>query len=77
MGRKALQDFTFPDGTFVPKGNLVSTPLMPIHHDEARYPNADKFEGFRFAEMRGGDGDGSKYQMVATSVDYLPFGHGR
>ena len=96
MGRKAIKDYTFSDGTFVPAGHVVSTPLTAAHNDPARYDDPSTFKGshsrfktpfdakylspsrigFRFANMREGDGDGSKWQMVATSPDYLPFGHG-
>jgi len=77
MTRKALQDFTFSDGTFVPKGTTVSVASGAMHHDEANYANAAVFDGFRFANMREGDGEAAKHQMVSTNADYLPFGHGR
>jgi len=75
--RKALKDFTFSDGTFIPKNTLVSAAAGPIHLDAANYEHADVFDGFRFASMRDGDGQGVKHQMVSTTSDYLPFGHGR
>jgi cytochrome P450 len=45
--------------------------------DEENYTNADKFEPFRFANIRDEEGEGTKHQMVATSPEYLPFGLGR
>ena len=73
----ALKDFTFSDGTRVPKGGLVSTISTARHLDDKVYDDAGTFNGFRFSEMREEEGEGTKNQMVATSPDYLAFGHGR
>ena len=76
MDRLALKDFTFSDGTYIPKGTYVSA--ATVHHlDNNVYPDAGTFKGFRFSDIRGEDGEGTKNQMVATSLDYVPFGHGR
>ncbi|KAF8503961.1 cytochrome P450, partial [Gautieria morchelliformis] len=77
MGRLALQEFTFSDGTRVPKGALVSAVSTPRHLDEEVYPDAKTFKGFRFSDMREEEGEGAKNQMVATSLDFLTFGHGK
>ncbi|KAH7926847.1 cytochrome P450 [Leucogyrophana mollusca] len=77
MGRKALKDFTFSDGTFVPKGTIVSVASYATHHDDTVYENADVFEPFRFADLREEEGEAVKHQMVSTNLEYLPFGHGR
>ena len=69
---------TLSDGTFLPKGTLVSAAMWATHHDEAVYPDADVFDPFRFARMRGaGEGEGTKHQFVHTSPDYIAFGHGK
>ncbi|TDL14450.1 cytochrome P450 [Rickenella mellea] len=73
----ALQDYTFSDGTFIPKGTMVSAAAGAIHHDKGVYENANTFDGFRFSGFREQDGENLKHQMVSTSHDYLSFGHGR
>ena len=75
--RKAMKDMTLSDGTFIPRGTLVSVAARPTHHDQALYSDAATFDPFRFARMRTTDGGGTKHQMVHTSAEYLPFGHGR
>ena len=76
--RKAMTDFTFTDGTCVPKGTCVAVATQCVHHDETVYPNAHAFEPFRFAELHAeADGEGVKHQFATTTPEYLPFGHGR
>ncbi|KAH7906709.1 cytochrome P450 [Hygrophoropsis aurantiaca] len=77
MSRKALKDFTFSDGTFIPKGTMVSVASHAIHHDSGIYDDADRFDPFRFADLRTEDGEAMKHQMVSTNPDFLSFGHGR
>ncbi|KAG9310086.1 cytochrome P450 [Chiua virens] len=76
MTRKALKDFTFSDGTFIPKGTRVVAPALPLHLDDQYYDNAQVFDPFRFSNMRDG-GEGAKHQFASTSPEYLPFGHGK
>ncbi|TDL22833.1 cytochrome P450 [Rickenella mellea] len=74
--RLAVDDYTFSDGTFIPKGTLMSVASAATHNDPELYENANEFQGFRFADLRE-DGVGDvKHQMVSTSPEYLPFGHG-
>jgi len=75
--RKALKDFTFSDGTVIPKNAFVCVASFPIHHDEEYYINSDVFDGFRFADMRTSEGENIKHQLVATHASYLPFGYGK
>ncbi|KAF8128435.1 cytochrome P450 [Boletus edulis] len=77
LSRKALKDFTFSDGTFIPKGTLIAAATSSLHHDKNLYKNPDVFEPFRFAEMHEEDSNGPKHRLTSTSVKYLPFGHGR
>jgi len=77
LTRKAIKDFTFSDGTRIPKGAFVSATATARHCDNDVYPDGEKFDAFRFSNIRDEDGQGTKNQMVATSSDYLPFGHGR
>ncbi|KAJ7672337.1 cytochrome P450, partial [Mycena polygramma] len=69
MMRRAEKEFTFSDGTTVPKGTLVAVPVYS--EDDA------VFDPFRFARRREVEGEELKHQMVIPDVDYLAFGLGR
>ena len=75
--RKALKDFVFSDGTFIPKGTLIGVATRSVHHDEKFYRNANVFQPFRFAGMHEDDGEDTKGQLVSTTMEYLAFGHGK
>ena len=75
MIRKALVDYTFSDGTSIPAGTHVTTGVLSAHRDEKNYPNPNEFDGFRFVNYNS-DED-SNAQVVATSKEFLSFGHGR
>lgn len=77
MTRKAVQDFTFSDGTKIPKGAFVSAAVGPRHKDGEIYEDPDVFNPWRFADLRDDEGEGAKHQMVNTSTEYIPFGLGR
>ena len=79
MGRLVLRPFTFSNGVTVPAGTLVSIPAGAIHTDKRIYPNADEFDGFRFAKLRENVRDTmtSRYQSVSPSGEHLAFGLGR
>ena len=77
MMRKALKDFTFSDGTFIPKGTSLVSPSESLHHDEEIYENAHSFDPFRFYNLRNLEGENTKHHFASTSLDYLPFGHGK
>ncbi|KNZ75719.1 Ent-kaurene oxidase [Termitomyces sp. J132] len=78
MWRKVLEDFTFSNGTFVPKGNLIAVANFAMHHDEENYSDAFSFDGFRFSKMREKELEGySKHQMVTLSDEYIVFGYGK
>ncbi|KIK66386.1 hypothetical protein GYMLUDRAFT_38189 [Collybiopsis luxurians FD-317 M1] len=75
--RKVLKDFTFSNGVTVPAGATLAIPVWAIHHDNDYFPDADKFDGFRFSRMRENPDQSSKHQMVTPTTDYLIFGTGR
>jgi Cytochrome P450 len=77
LTRMAIKDFVFSDGSRVPKGTLISAVMAPRQLDDKVYPDATTFKGFRFSDMREEEGEDVKNQMVATSADYLNFGHGK
>ncbi|KAF9445833.1 cytochrome P450 [Macrolepiota fuliginosa MF-IS2] len=70
--RKAMKDFTFSDGTFIPKGSNLGVASRALNHDERYYPNPKEFQGFRFS-----DKDPLKWQMTALNPEFMTFGAGR
>ncbi|KAJ6627498.1 cytochrome P450 [Mycena sp. CBHHK59/15] len=80
LGRKVVKPngFTFSDGTTLPYGTYLHSPMWSVHHDPSIYPNPEVFDGFRFSKLREAEEVGSaKWQAITTSLDYQPFGHGR
>ena len=77
IARKAVKDFTFSDGTFIPKGTMIAVAARSLHYDEKFYENPKEFRPFRFVEMHEEDSDGAKHQFVSIATEYLPFGHGK
>ena len=39
ISRMTLKDFTFSDGTTIPKGQIVSVPGWAIHQDDVSFPS--------------------------------------
>ncbi|RDX42959.1 cytochrome P450 [Lentinus brumalis] len=77
MTRKAMVDVTLNDGTFIPKGTVLVAAQHPTHHDNSNYADPNVFDAFRFSRLREHEGEGTKHQFVNTSIDYVPFGHGK
>ncbi|KIJ54141.1 hypothetical protein M422DRAFT_241394 [Sphaerobolus stellatus SS14] len=77
MTRTALQDHTFSDGTTIPKGSRLYIAHISRHMDEHIYSNANEFNGFRFSDLGDSDLSPERKQAVATSPDFLTFGHGK
>lgn len=76
--RKAMKDFTFSDGTFIPKGTLVSATSRAVHFDGENYDNPDAFDPWRFAKMKIDEtSDSLRNQFVNTHPDFLTFGMGK
>ncbi|KAG9311584.1 cytochrome P450 [Chiua virens] len=75
--RKATKDFTFSDGTFIPKGTMIGIATRSLHLDDNLYENARAFEPFRFDAMQSEDKVDIKYRLTSTGMEYLPFGHGK
>ncbi|KIK97710.1 hypothetical protein PAXRUDRAFT_198861 [Paxillus rubicundulus Ve08.2h10] len=73
----AMKEFTFSDGTVLPKGTIVTIASQAIHLDDGIYENAETFDPLRFANMPEEDGEGVKHSFVSTHPEYLSFGHGR
>lgn len=86
MSRIALQDYTFADGTFAPKGAIVSVAVEAIQADPAYYAEPDVFDPWRFVRVRGKgkgedddneDGEDGTARLETTSLEFLTFGHGQ
>jgi len=77
--RKTLKDWTLSDGTLIPAGTFFGIASDAMNKDDISFPEARTFKGFRFAELRDGDGelDAIKHQMVSISPDQVVFGYGR
>ena len=75
--RKAMRDYTFADGTLIPKGTLVGIGVNGVHFNDRLYENAREFEPLRFLDTDKADGEDTKHHFVTTGIDYLAFGHGK
>jgi cytochrome P450 len=75
--RKALADFTFSDGTLVPKGAWIVASTYAPHADPGLYPNPEAFQPWRFYDMRHAKPE-SEASYVSTSIGtgFLGFGYG-
>ena len=52
--RKALKPYTFANGDYhVPLGQIACAPAWELMHIEAKYSNADSFDGLRFVKQVG------------------------
>lgn len=80
MQRNAKQRFVFADGTVIPIGAKIGTPIRFVQRDPSNYDNPDAFDGFRFCRTKAG-GDGTapspKYSVATTDATLQLFGHGR
>ena len=77
MTRGVLKDFTFTDGTTVPKGSFVFVPMYAMYTDNDLFPNAEQFDAFRFSRLREQPGEENRHQFVSTSTSHINFGHGK
>jgi cytochrome P450 len=79
LNRKVLDDFTFSDGAKIPAGTNLSVSVTNTHLNPDNYENPSEFDGFRFCKMKDKESGEAvkKFDMVATSSQFLTFGHGR
>ena len=75
LTRVTAKDFTFSDGTIIPRGTTVSASAHNAHFNDKVYEDPLRFDGFRFSKMR--EGSAKTVGMVSSSQDHLSFGHGR
>ena len=81
IGRYAMADYTFSDGTFIPAGTIVGVSSNSVHRDPQTYEDPLRFDGFRFVKMKERaalDGYPHKiFDMVTTNANFVGFGQGR
>ena len=64
---------TLPDGSHLPRGTKVGVSGYSVHHDDDRYPDAARYDAFRFARPTD---DGKPCSLVSTSEHFMGFSHG-
>jgi cytochrome P450 len=74
-----LRPFTFSSGVTVPADTVIALPVHAIHSDEGIYPDAERFDGARFARLREEEGEvvWYRHQAITASAKLLTFGLGR
>jgi len=77
LQRTAVNDYTFSDGTMIPRGTMVAVALDNIYLNEKVYPDPLTFDPWRFVKLKEQDTSGKRFDMVTTGLDSLAFGHGR
>lgn len=78
LQRRAIQDVTLSDGTFIPSGTKLEFPTFAIHRDGEFFVDATEFDGFRFLKLRQEDDkDGGKHHYVSARRDMLGWGFGK
>jgi len=66
------------DGTHLPPGTKVLSPLAGVARDDRFYASADTFDPFRFFRMRQqSDEDANRWQLTSLSDTSLNFGAGK
>lgn len=63
MSRKVQSDITLSDGMVLPKGCLVACDSWSATRDPELWDQPEKFDGFRFEEMRSIPGNEARYQV--------------
>lgn len=76
MRRKATENVTLSDGTFIPK-DTMSVVFCDTMFDDSVYPNPNTFDGYRFLKMRQIPGQETSAQFVSPSPDHMGFGLGK
>ena len=75
MLRFARAPIILSDGTAIPKGSTLMV-MNDWAHSSEHFPNADKFDMRRFAELRDRPGEQNQHQFSTPSADQMGFGFG-
>ncbi|KXH40775.1 P450 monooxygenase [Colletotrichum simmondsii] len=76
MNRRVEEAITLSDGTYLPKGTLITVATHNTRDPALWGPEPEKFDGNRFLRMREEPGQENRWQFVSTSPEFLAFGHG-
>lgn len=76
MRRVASEDVMLSDGTRVSKGSSIAVTSRRLW-DKNIYAEPDKWDGYRFYKMRSDPDKQAGAQLVATSDNFLAWGHGK
>ncbi|CAG9954540.1 unnamed protein product [Clonostachys rosea f. rosea IK726] len=76
MRRVASEDVTLSDGTRVSKDSTIAVTSRRLW-DKTIYAEPDKWDGYRFYNMRSDPDKQASAQLVATSDKFLAWGHGK
>ena len=68
VARKVMTDIAFSNGITIARGTLLSPASAGFHMDHNMHDIPEEFPPFRHVNRKA---------FVATSADYLPFGHAR
>ncbi|OIW25674.1 P450 monooxygenase [Coniochaeta ligniaria NRRL 30616] len=73
MRSYALQDVTFSNGTFIPKGELVAVAADRMNNPEV-WEEPEKYDPYRFMRMRQDPEKAASALLENTSADHIGFG---
>lgn len=76
MRRLALDHVKLSDGTVIPKNSQVCVTPRRMWDGEI-HKDPEKFDPYRFYNMRQEAENHTKAQLVVTTPDHLAFGHGK
>lgn len=75
MDRIAASDFTFKNGTLIPKGTYVTSNSYEMYFDKQFYgEDAQTFDPWRYSKLRAQPGQESQHSFVQTSNIFMHFG---
>lgn len=76
MNRVATKDVVLSDGNIIPKGATIVISAHTVNEDNSIYPEADKYDAYRFLKKRQTPGQEHMHQFVTTTNQSFGFGHG-
>lgn len=75
MHRHADADVQLSDGSLIKKGTRVMVSASTFMDPDV-YPDPEKYDIYRFYNLRNTPGQENGYQYVQTSPEHMMFGHG-
>jgi cytochrome P450 len=77
LERKVMRDTRLPDGTVLLKGEVIGVDTSAMW-DETVFPEPEKWDAWRFYNLRGGTEKGeSSAQLVSSNTEHFAFGLGK